>query len=88
MKIYLNENSKENKVNQKLGSLTKKGIDQTTIHEIFIQALKFIDILNDSAQKGMSTQLDKTFRISKHDSITIKAQTRKQQSFIKRLKSI
>ena len=81
MKIYLNENSKEAKVNQKLESLTNKGIDQKTLSKILVQSLKFIEILKESAEKDMSAQLSKTFISDNNASITLEAKTSKQQSF-------
>jgi hypothetical protein len=88
MKIYLNENSKEAKVNQKLESLTNKGIDRETLSKILVQSLKFIEILKESAEKDMSAQLSKTFISDNNASITLEAETSKQQSFLKTLKSI
>lgn len=88
MRIYLNENSKEAKINQKLESLKKKGIDRETLSKILIQSLKFIDILQESAEKNMSAQLSKTFMSDNNPSITLEAETSKQQSFFKTLKSI
>jgi|TARA_R110000744_G_scaffold216505_1_gene335284 hypothetical protein len=88
MRIYLNENSKEAKVNQKLESLTNKGIDRETLSKILVQSLKFIEILKESAEKDMSAQLSKTFISDNNASITLEAETSKQQSFLKTLKSI
>ena len=88
MKIYLNENSKEAKVNQKLESLTNKGIDRETLSKILVQSLKFIEILKESAEKDMSAQLSKTLISDNNASITLEAETSKQQSFFKMLKSI
>lgn len=88
IKFYINENSTHIKVKYKLELLINKRIDQATVLEAVDQSLRYIDLLKESAEKGMSAQMSKTIYSSNNTPITLEAETTKNQSFFKRIRSI